>query len=645
MGVKNRTKSHNMCINNIPFHGNRAISRKRNGFCIEFPIYFLFLRLTNIQQTMKKEISDRLSALRNTMRQQGLSALIIPSTDPHLSEYVPEHWKIREWISGFNGSAGTAVVTLHRAALWTDSRYFLQAAQQLEGTGFALMKDRLSETPSIPEWLGQELAFGETIGINGWVSSISETEALRKTLEFYHLKLYTSFDEFNRLWNNRPSLPVSPIDMQPMAFAGRSCKEKLSQLRKQVSASGAEGILISALDEIAWILNIRGHDVHCNPVAVSYLLITPKEAVFFIQPEKLTEKIKSYLIDESVGIRSYQEIQCALRTYSYPSLMMDPQCTNYAVLEAVNPATRIVYAPSPVSIMKAVKNECEITGFHQAMQRDGVAMVKFLKWLEEAVPAGKETEMSIDRQLYTFRAEQPLFKGISFDTIAGYKEHGAIVHYEATPETDKPLKTEGLLLLDSGAQYQDGTTDITRTIALGPLTDEEKRDYTIVLKAHIGLSRAKFPQGTCGTQLDALAHAELWKEGLNYMHGTGHGVGAYLNVHEGPHQIRMNHVPTPLQPGMTVTDEPGVYKTDRYGIRIENTLLIVPFRETEFGAFYQFEPLTLCPIDTSPLVPEMLNKDEKAWLNDYHRTVYNRLAPLLDEAHRTWLQEKTKEIL
>ena len=594
---------------------------------------------------MKKEILNRLSALRNTMRQHKLSALIIPSTDPHSGEYVPDHWKIREWISGFNGSAGTAVVTLHNAALWTDSRYFLQATEQLEGTGFILMKDRLPETPSITEWLGKELTPGETVGIDGWVNSIYETETLRKSLDIYGLKLNTTFDEFDMLWSNRPTLPASPIEIQPLEFAGLSCKEKLVRLRKEVSAQGAKGIFISVLGEIAWTLNIRGNDVHCNPVAVSYLLVEPEKATLFIQPQKVTPEVENYLADEGVHIFPYQQAQSSLRVYPHDSLLIDPARTNYAILEAINPMTQIVYGTSPILLMKAVKNEYEIAGFRQAMLRDGVAMVKFLKWLEKAVSSGNETEMSIDRQLYAFRAEQALFKGISFDTIAGYKEHGAIVHYEATPETDKPLKAEGLLLLDSGAQYQDGTTDITRTIALGPLTEEEKRDYTIILKAHIGLSKAKFPKGTCGTQLDALAHAELWKEGLNYAHGTGHGVGAYLNVHEGPHQIRMNHMPTALQPGMTVTNEPGVYKAGRHGIRTENTLLIVPFRETEFGEFYQFEPLTLCPIDTAPLVPEMLNKEEINWLNEYHQTVYNRLSPLLDEEHRLWLQEKTKEYI
>lgn len=592
---------------------------------------------------MKEEIASRLASLRKAMQEQVLDAVIIPSTDPHASEYVPDYWKTRKWISGFNGSAGTAVITLDKAALWTDSRYFLQAGEQLSGTEFQLMKERLPETPSIADWLGSVLPEDSSVGIDEWVYSVADTEQLRSELKPYGHSLCTDFTLPKGLWNNRPPLPDGPVCIQPLIYAGRSCKEKLSLLRDELRARNVEGLLVPVLDDIAWTLNIRCNDIHCNPVAVSYLLITQSDATLFIQSEKLTPEVIEYLLEEGVKTLSYKEIEHALRTYPHASIWIDSARTNYALWNCVRPDVDIYTGEaSPIAKMKMIKNEAEIAGFRQAMLRDGIAMVKFLKWLEEAVPAGKETEMSIDRQLYAFRAEQPLFKGISFDTIAGYKEHGAIVHYEATPETDVPLKTEGLLLLDSGAQYQDGTTDITRTIALGTLTEEEKRDYTLVLKAHIGLSRAKFPKGTCGTQLDALAHAELWKEGLNYMHGTGHGVGSYLNVHEDPHQIRMNYVPTPLQPGMTVTDEPGLYKAGRHGIRTENTLLVTPYKETEFGEFYQFEPLTLCPIDTTPLIPEMLTKEEMEWLNDYHQTVYERLAPHLDEEHRQWLLSKLR---
>ena len=592
---------------------------------------------------MKESITERIGRLRQCLREQSLSAFIIPSTDPHSGEYVPDHWKTREWVSGFTGSAGTAVITLDDAALWTDSRYFLQAADQLDGTGIRLMKDRLPDTPSIPEWLGQSLSPGAVVGVDGWVNTIGETQALREALAREGLTLRTDYDPVTRLWDDRPALPGTPVSIHPLEYAGVACHEKLAAIREKLLARGADGILLSTLDDIAWTLNLRGNDVHCNPVFVSYLLITSQESILYVRAEKLTTEVKAYLAQEGVNTEDYDDLQEDLRDYPYATLSLDPGRTNEAVRQAVNPLTKVLLEESPVPLMKAVKNEAEIRGFHAAMLRDGVAMVKFLKWLEEAVPQGNETEMSIDRKLYECRAEQPLFRGISFDTIAGYKEHAAIVHYEATPETDKPLAPEGLLLLDSGAQYADGTTDITRTIALGETTDDERRDYTLVLKGHIGLTRACFPQGTCGTQLDVLARQAMWREGGNFLHGTGHGVGAYLNVHEGPHQIRMNHVPTPLRPGMTVTDEPGIYRAGRYGIRTENTLLVVPYRETEFGTFYTFEPLTLCPIDTRPIVRSMLTAEETEWLNAYHRMVYDRLSPLLDEEHRAWLESKTKQ--
>ena len=594
---------------------------------------------------MKESITERIGRLRQCLREQSLSAFIIPSTDPHSGEYVPDHWKTREWVSGFTGSAGTAVITLDDAALWTDSRYFLQAADQLDGTGIRLMKDRLPDTPSIPEWLGQSLSPGAVVGVDGWVNTIGETQALREALAREGLTLRTDYDPVTRLWDDRPALPGTPVSIHPLEYAGVACHEKLAAIREKLLARGADGILLSTLDDIAWTLNMRGNDVHCNPVFVSYLLITSQESILYVRAEKLTTEVKAYLAQEGVNTEDYDDLQEDLRDYPYATLSLDPGRTNEAVRQAVNPLTKVLLEESPVPLMKAVKNEAEIRGFHAAMLRDGVAMVKFLKWLEEAVPKGKETEMSIDRKLYECRAEQPLFRGISFDTIAGYKEHAAIVHYEATPETDKPLAPEGLLLLDSGAQYADGTTDITRTIALGETTDDERRDYTLVLKGHIGLTRACFPQGTCGTQLDVLARQAMWREGANFLHGTGHGVGAYLNVHEGPHQIRMNHVPTPLRPGMTVTDEPGIYRAGRYGIRTENTLLVVPYRETEFGTFYTFEPLTLCPIDTRPIVRSMLTAEETEWLNAYHRMVYDRLSPLLDEEHRAWLESKTKQLI
>ena len=444
---------------------------------------------------MKESITERIGRLRQCLREQSLSAFIIPSTDPHSGEYVPDHWKTREWVSGFTGSAGTAVITLDDAALWTDSRYFLQAADQLDGTGIRLMKDRLPDTPSIPEWLGQSLSPGAVVGVDGWVNTIGETQALREALAREGLTLRTDYDPVTRLWDDRPALPGTPVSIHPLEYAGVACHEKLAAIREKLLARGVDGILLSTLDDIAWTLNLRGNDVHCNPVFVSYLLITSQESILYVRAEKLTTEVKAYLAQEGVNTEDYDDLQEDLRDYPYATLSLDPGRTNEAVRQAVNPLTKVLLEESPVPLMKAVKNEAEIRGFHAAMLRDGVAMVKFLKWLEEAVPQGNETEMSIDRKLYECRAEQPLFRGISFDTIAGYKEHAAIVHYEATPETDKPLAPEGLLLLDSGAQYADGTTDITRTIALGETTD-----VPAFPKAPAAHSSTCWPARQCGAK-------------------------------------------------------------------------------------------------------------------------------------------------
>lgn len=594
----------------------------------------------------KVEIKNRITALRKFMQSNGLAAFIVPSTDPHSGEYVPEHWESRKWVSGFTGSAGTVVITMNDAGLWTDSRYFIQAEEQLSDTGIRLFKDRLSETPTIEQWLGCQLNKGERVGIDGWVNSMQEADSLRKGLETCEVKLVIVDDPFDSIWSERPPLPHAPVFIQNIRQAGEACSEKIARIRKAVTRNGASAIVLSALDEIAWTLNLRGSDVHCNPVFISYLLIAPEHTLLYIKEEKITDEVRSYLQEHQVEVRPYtafaEEVKTFFRT-SNDVLQISP-LANEALYALATRHGQVQVAPSPVTLMKAVKNPTEQQGFRRAMERDGVAMVKFLRWLEKAVPTGRESEVSIDRRLYEFRSEQSEFRGISFDTIAGYKDHAAIVHYEATPETALPLKPEGLLLLDSGAQYTDGTTDITRTIALGPLTDEEKTDYTLVLKGHLQLQNAHFPAGTCGTQLDILARMAMWKKGINYLHGTGHGVGHFLCVHEGPHQVRMNHVPTPLEPGMILTDEPGIYKAHRHGIRTENTLLIVPAQVTEFGEFYQFEPLTLCPIDKAPIVTELLTDEELSWFNDYHRSVYDRLSPLLDADEQAWLKEATSPL-
>ena len=593
------------------------------------------------------KIKKRMEALRLQMKEHQLSAFIIPSTDPHSGEYVPEHWETRKWISGFTGSAGTAVITLDDTGLWTDSRYFIQAEEQLEGTGIRLFKDRLPETPSIDEWLGSILKKGDKVGIDGWVNSHQEAHALRNALAKNGIELVTMTEDiFDTLWEDRPSLPKTPVFILDETRTGASCTEKITRIQEAIAKNGASAIILSALDEIAWTLNLRGSDVHCNPVFISYLLLSKEGYTLYILEDKITDEVRDYLKDHQVTIKTYSQLAEDLFAFreKHEGVLQISPLANEALYDLSSKYADTIIAPSPVALMKAVKNETEQAGFRKAMERDGVALVKFLRWLEEAVPAGNESEVSIDQKLYEFRAGQADFRGISFDTIAGYKEHAAIVHYEATPETDIPLKPEGLLLLDSGAQYLDGTTDITRTIALGPLTDEEKTDYTLVLKGHLQLQNAHFPAGTCGTQLDVLARSAMWKCGINYMHGTGHGIGHFLCVHEGPHQVRMNHVPTLLEPGMILTDEPGIYKAGRHGIRIENTLLIVPAQETEFGKFYRFEPLTLCPIDKKAIAIEILTDEELAWFNEYHQMVYNRLCPFLNEEENAWLKEATSPL-
>ena len=590
---------------------------------------------------MNQTICNRIERLRELMRRESIDAFIFPSTDPHNGEYVPEHWEGRKWITGFNGSAGTAVVTADDAALWTDSRYFIAAGQQLEGTGIKLMKERVESTPTITKWLGMKLATASspTVGVDGTVNSAAAVKALTAELRAEGgITVRTNFDPLDVIWTDRPPVPQDRIVIHPMEYAGEACRDKLKRIRRSLREKHAYGMLVSALDDIAWTLNLRGTDVHCNPVFVAYLLIDSERATLFTDHAKLSAEVKAYLDGEGVATADYADVSKALARYEEYNILMDGRETCYTLYNI--PTCEIVDAESPIPAMKAVKNAAETEGYRRAMLRDGVALVKFMRWLKPAVAAGGQTEMSIDAKLTALRAEQPLYRGPSFDTIAGYGEHGAIVHYEATPETDAPLRPEGLLLLDSGAQYLDGTTDITRTIALGPVTDDERLIYTLVLKGHIQLELCKFPRGASGTQLDALARKDMWRYGLNYLHGTGHGVGSYLNVHEGPHQIRMEYMPAPLVEDMTVTDEPGIYLAGRFGVRTENTLLITPYKETECGRFLQFEPLTLCPIDTAPIMRGMLTDEETEWLNSYHRTVYDRLAPHLDdEADRLWLAE------
>lgn len=595
------------------------------------------------------EINQRLEKLREVMRREHLSAFIFPSTDAHQSEYVADHWQGRAWISGFNGSAGTAVVTMRSAALWTDSRYFIAAEEQLRGTEFQLMKLKVEGTPTISDWIASELSQNEDecreVGLDGMVNSYNDTMALISDLrKAGGITVRTNFDPLEQIWMNRPAIPENPVEIQSLNFAGETVDDKIQRIRKALREHHADGILVSALDDIAWTLNLRGTDVHCNPVFVSYLLISSDQVSLFVNPKKISSEVKAYLDEHGISLFDYNQVEEGLESYADYNILLDGDETSFCLWKSVK-CQEIIAAKSPIPVMKAVKNATEIEGYHRAMLRDGVAMVKFLKWLKPAVEAGGQTEMSIDKKLTSLRAEQNLFRDISFDTIAGYQAHGAIVHYEATPETDAPLLPEGLILIDSGAQYQDGTTDITRTIALGPVTEEMKHVYTLVLKGHIQLELAKFPDGASGTQIDALSRECMWREGYNFLHGTGHGVGSYLNVHEGPHQIRMEWKPTPLRAGMTVTDEPGLYLKGKFGVRIENTLLIKDFVETTFGKFLQMESLTLCPIDTAPIDVDMLLLEEVQWLNAYHREVFEKLSPYLEDEEVGWLAEATKPLV
>lgn len=580
------------------------------------------------------------------MKREHLSAFIFPSTDAHQSEYVADHWRGREWISGFNGSAGTAVVTMKSAALWTDSRYFLAAEEQLEDTEYQLMRLKMEGTPTITEWLGKELQDVQSpeVGLDGMVNSYNYVKDLSYSLrKLGGITLRTNLDPLEQIWENRPSLPANPVEIQPLEYAGETLASKVVRIRKSLRELHADGMLVSALDDIAWTLNLRGTDVHCNPVFVSYLLIESDKVSLFVDDNKLSPEVKQYLQDNQVSLYNYNKVEKCLESYSEYNILLDGDETSYYLWKTVK-CQEIVAAASPIPAMKAVKNKAEIEGYRSAMLKDGVAMVKFLKWLKPAVETGGQTEISIGEKLTSLRAEQKLFRDISFDTIAGYAQHGAIVHYEATPETDVVLKPEGLILIDSGAQYQDGTTDITRTIALGAVSEEMKHIYTLVLKAHIQLELVKFPDGASGTQLDAVGRECMWREGYNFLHGTGHGVGSYLCVHEGPHQIRMEWMPTPLRAGMTLTDEPGLYLAGKFGVRIENTVLISDYMSTEFGKFLQIEPLTLCPIDTTPIDVDMLLPEEIDWLNAYHHSVYEKLSPFLDEEEKIWLENATKPI-
>ena len=595
---------------------------------------------------MKTIIQQRISALREAMKHYNMGAYIIPSSDPHLSEYPADCWKSRQWISGFTGSAGTVVITADKAGLWTDSRYFLQAAKELEGSGIELYKMGLPETPGLPAFILRNLQENETVGLDGQTYSVADAEELNLVLKKKKITLDVSRDLIHEIWIDRPAIPGGMLFELPVEYSGKSTSDKLEAINTKLHEAGADGLVLCALDEIAWTFNIRGNDVEYNPVVVSYAFISEEETVLFILPGKITHEMSKNLQAEGVTLADYSKITSYLaKLKDKTRLYIDPKKTNFALYNALPFSCEVIEGVSPVAMLKSIKNEKEIEGFSNAMVRDGVALTRFFIWMEKSLSAGKTlTEISISEKLAEFRNKQALYVSESFETIAGYKGHGAIVHYGATPESNATLAQEGLLLIDSGAQYFDGTTDITRTIALGEPTEAMMKDFTRVLKGHISLAKCKFPQGTRGSQLDILARKALWDNGINYMHGTGHGIGHFLNVHEGPQSIRMEENPVALQPGMVISNEPGVYRSDEYGIRIENLILVREDSETEFGKFYSFETLTLCPIDRKLIITSQLSARERAWLNKYHQRVYEKLSPFLFEEEKEWLKNKTAEL-
>lgn len=592
---------------------------------------------------MSKETFPHLEALRDLMRSKHIDAVIIPGTDPHQSEYPSEHWKFRDYVSGFTGSNGTAVVTLDDAGLWTDSRYFLQAAEQLEGSGFTLRKENIPGEPTVLEWLGEVLDEDAVVGVDGRLFSLIEANRIEMFCAQNGFMFAPDFRAAEAIWTDRPARPMNPAFVHDEALAGEDVDSKISRVVDAIDAADADGLLITALDEIAWLLNLRGSDVDYTPVVIAFAYVSEDERVLFIDSEKVTPEVKDHLKKYGVKIKDYDDIEKFLgKISSTATVMVDPNRVSDALGQAM--ICNKTYMASPVIALKGVKNECQIAGFRQAMLYDGAAMVRMMMWLEQNVANGI-TEMDVDRRLQQERAAYASNRGDSFHMIAGYKDHGAIVHYEATDESAYTLAPEGLLLIDTGGQYLEGTTDITRTISLGNPTAAEKHDYTLILKGHLALARAVFPKGTMGVQLDVLARGPLWNEGMTYLHGTGHGVGHFLGCHEGPQSIRMEANPTPLELGMVTSNEPGIYKTGEYGIRTENLLLCVPAcSNEEWGEFYKFESLTLFPYDTTLMDMDMLSREEVKQINDYHAMVCERLRPLLNADEAQWLEQKCKSI-
>lgn len=590
-------------------------------------------------------INERIKKLREEMKKHDIDAYIIPSSDPHQSEYVPERWKARTWITGFTGSAGTAVITPEKAYLWADGRYHIQAAEQLQGSEIELVKWGLEGVPEVHEWLNQNLSQGMKIGFDGSVVSVSTKQKYDREAKPKSYTYKTDLDLIDRVWNDRPTMPSDKIMIHEMPYAGNTVEEKLGKLRTQMKEKGTDYQIITTLDDVAWLYNFRGKDINYSPVALAYAVISEDQAWLFINPEKLDERAETHFSGSAVEIRPYDTVGDFLESIpNGKQVSYDPSQLSTSLQNAMASELVVVEDSNPVALIKSMKSEEELANMRNSQVRDGVAMVKFIKWLEEAVRAGEASEITAEEKLREFRSQQDMFVSESFNTIAGYREHGAMMHYAATEESNYALEAEGLFLFDSGGNYIDGTTDITRTVALGPVTDQMKRDFTLTLKSHIALSKLRFLSGATGSKIEMIARQPMWAEGIDYKCGTGHGVGYFMNVHEGPQTMKMDPNFVKLQPGMILTNEPGVYREGQYGIRIENTLVIKKDIETEFGQFLNFETISYCPIDTKPVVKDMLAEDEIKWLNDYHKNVYDKLSVHLNDEEKAWLANATKAI-
>ena len=594
---------------------------------------------------MKELIRNRIGDLRLKMQEKGLDAYIIFGTDPHMSEYLPEHWQTRSFISGFTGSAGTIIVSLDKAALWTDSRYFLQAEEQLAETGMELVKMRTPDHPEPAQWLKMNLRKGAVAGTDEWCISMNQFGSMRQSLAESGIVLKQTGDLLDTIWNDRPTLPDSPVYEHELKYACTDRKDKIGIVCRELEKSGANLQIITALDDLAWTFNLRGSDVECNPVFMAYASVSAEETILFIEDKKLPAALKSKLESEGIEIRKYTGLTEYLQHLSETvKIFVDPDRTNQAILKNIPAHCEIMEGLSIPCRLKAIKTDGEIEHIREAMRKDGVALVEFLYWIENNLGQIPVTEYTVATKLTEFRTKQSGFKGISFFPIVGYKGHGAIVHFHVSEDNALPIEKDGFLLFDSGGQYLDGTTDTTRTIALSELTARQKSDFTLVLKGMIALSRAKFPANTRGYHLDILARKDLWQRGLNYGHGTGHGVGYFLNVHEGPMSIRQEFNDRVIESGMVLSNEPALYRLGEYGLRTENMLVCVKDESTEYGDFLRFDTLTLCPIDRKAIEKSLLNPEEIEWLNNYHQWVYNEIAPLVNDELNDFLKKKTKPI-